>query len=168
MSRNLFLLDRNSGMRYTLTKILIEVFNMKICPNCGSELMDTAVVCASCGCSLVPQQPQYQQPMNYGQPQYQQPAQPMYQQPMYQQPMYQQPMYQPIPMTEMESSGIATCALVFAFLFPIVGLILGIVGLNKYKNPSYRSSCTAAIIISIVVWIISAIISVAVNMALFY
>ncbi len=127
---------------------------MKICPNCGNQVMDAAVVCVSCGCSLAPQQPQYQQPMNYGQPQYQQPVQPQYQQPV-------QPMYQPNPMMDMESSSTANCALLFAFLMPIVGFIMGIVGLNKYKNPTYRGRCTAAIIVSIVIWLIGMVVSLA-------
>lgn len=67
-----------------------------------------------------------------------------------------------------ESNGLAIGALVCAFLIPLVGLILGIVGLSKYKTPSYRSQCTTAIILSIVVWIVSAIILSSLEAALFY
>jgi hypothetical protein len=121
-------------------------------------------------------QPQqnYQQPYQQS---YQQPYQQNYQQPYqqnYQQPYYGQP-YQPqaygqiyIPPTpimyamptevETEPSSTATTALVFSFLIPIVGLIMGIVGLTKYKSPRMRNKCTAAIVISITTWIIAAFI----------
>lgn len=59
--------------------------------------------------------------------------------------------HKPVP----ESSSTANCALLFAFLIPIVGLIIGIVGVCKYKTPSYKSKCTTAIVVSIIVWIIS-------------
>ena len=35
-----------------------------------------------------------------------------------------------------ESSSLATSAIVFAILMPIVGLILGIIGVGKYKTPA--------------------------------
>lgn len=53
-----------------------------------------------------------------------------------------------------ESSSTANCALIFAFLCPIVGLIIGIVGLRKYKDQRLRKRCTTAIVISIVIWIL--------------
>ena len=54
-----------------------------------------------------------------------------------------------------ESSSTANCAMLFAFLIPIVGLILGIIGVNKYITPSYKSRSVSAIVISIIVWILS-------------
>lgn len=60
----------------------------------------------------------------------------------------------PIP----ESSGNATSAIVFAFLMPIVGLILGIIGACKYKNPILQNKCKGAIFISIGMWIVYAVI----------
>lgn len=59
---------------------------------------------------------------------------------------------------EKESNGIAIGAIICAFLVPIVGLILGIVGCAKYKNGTLRRQCVGAIFISISVWILSAII----------
>ena len=56
---------------------------------------------------------------------------------------------------ERESSSTASTALIFAFLIPIVGLIMGIVGATKYKSPVYRHRCISAIVISVIVWIIS-------------
>lgn len=51
-----------------------------------------------------------------------------------------------------ETATLANCAYVFAFLFPFVGFILGIIGVCKYKKKSYfRSKCFVAIITSIVV-----------------
>ena len=57
-----------------------------------------------------------------------------------------------------ESSGLSTCAIVFAVLIPVVGLICGIVGTAKYKTQSYKNKCIAAIPISIVSWIVWAMI----------
>ena len=54
-----------------------------------------------------------------------------------------------------ESNSTANCALIFAFLLPIVGLIVGIVGACKYKTPSLKQRCITAIVISVIVWIVS-------------
>lgn len=51
-----------------------------------------------------------------------------------------------------ESSTLSTLALVFAFLIPIVGLIMGIIGVATYKSNAYRSKSISAIITSIVMW----------------
>lgn len=56
-----------------------------------------------------------------------------------------------------ESSGTANCALVFSFLCPIVGLIIGIVGLCKYKEQKLRKRCTTAIVVSILIWILGSL-----------
>lgn len=57
------------------------------------------------------------------------------------------------------SSSLANCGFVFAFLIPLVGLILGIIGINKYQNDiEYKNRCIAAIIISVIVWFISFVI----------
>ena len=55
-----------------------------------------------------------------------------------------------------ESKDLANCALIFAFVAPIVGLILGIIGTCKYKTPSLKSKCTGSIFISIGMWIVCA------------
>ncbi len=52
----------------------------------------------------------------------------------------------------------STLSIVFAFLKPIVGIILGILGIIwciKYKNPKYRNRSIAGIVISVVVWAVS-------------
>jgi uncharacterized membrane protein YvbJ len=46
-------------------------------------------------------------------------------------------------------------ALLFAFLIPIVGLIMGIIGLNNTTDPKLQGKYKAAIGWSIVVWLIS-------------
>ena len=58
---------------------------MKICPNCGAQLDDSAVFCTTCGVRFAPPQPQAPQPPvvpapapNYGQPQYAPPPAPAY------------------------------------------------------------------------------------------
>lgn len=56
-----------------------------------------------------------------------------------------------------ETDGIAKGAFICAFLIPIVGLILGIIGCATYKNPDYKQKSTTAIIVSVVMWIIGMI-----------
>lgn len=53
-----------------------------------------------------------------------------------------------------ETSTLATCAIVFAILMPIVGLILGIIGTVKYKNEAYKKKSISAIVLSIALWAI--------------
>ena len=98
------------------------------CQKCGKEINDEAVVCIGCGC-----------PVNSAQTATT--ANPSVQN-------------KPIP----ESNSTANCALLFAFLMPIVGLIMGIVGTCKYKTPSLKSKCVSAIVVSIISWIVWAII----------
>ena len=67
---------------------------------------------------------------------------------------YQPPVAQP-------SGGLAIAALICSFFLGIVGLILGIVGLNQYpKGSGYRTMCIVAIIIPIVWIALSAMIAV--------
>lgn len=65
------------------------------------------------------------------------------------------PQYQPT-----ESNGIAIAALICAFLIPLVGLILGIVGLNKYKGGTYRKMCIWAIVLAPIVWLVNFVFSI--------
>lgn len=97
------------------------------CPTCGKELQDNAVVCPYCGC-----------PTNN------QPAQPVAA------PATSAPMLE-----NGETPGMATAALVCAFLFPLLGFILGIVGTVKYKTQSLKTRCIIAIPLSLIVWGIS-------------
>jgi uncharacterized membrane protein YvbJ len=102
------------------------------CPKCGNEISDQSVVCPKCGCPTSNEVPVQQQASTSA------------------------------PMLENgEKKSLATCALVFSFLMPIVGLILGIIGTIKYKTEKLKKQCIIAIPISIVVWIISAVIMLA-------
>lgn len=98
---------------------------MKFCSKCGKQLFDEAVICPGCGCSVVQQAPTQQAGTSYENTQ------------------------------KRESSSRATSAMVFAFLIPILGLILGIIGASTYRTPEYRKKSVAAIFISIGVWIFS-------------
>ncbi len=60
-------------------------------------------------------------------------------------------------MSELEkpNNTLAICALVFAFLCSLVGLILGIIGLNKYPDRSNgKTMSLIAVIISIIVMLV--------------
>lgn len=84
---------------------------MKFCRYCGKEIMDEAVICPACGCSVKKVADQEETP------------------------------------------NIANYALVFSFLIPVVGLILGIIGACKYKSQQYKGKSLIAIGVSIVMWI---------------
>lgn len=111
------------------------------CSKCGKEIDNSAVVCPNCGC-----------PTGNGQPQ--QSAQPNYQQNSYN----AQPMTAEQASATAESGGLARAAVICAILIPIAGIICGIIGIAKYKDPSYKKQCIIAIPVAIVVWIITAII----------
>ena len=98
------------------------------CSKCGNEVDNEAVICPNCGCPLKEMQPMTQSNTNA--------------------PMIQNG----------ETPGLATGALVCAFLFPLIGLILGIAGAVKYKTPNLKSRCVIAIVLSIVVWAVTAVI----------
>lgn len=100
---------------------------MKFCSKCGKEILDEAVICVHCGCAV---QNSGANNLTTG--------------------------TTVVEVNEAnESSTLSTCALVFSFLMPIVGLILGIVGACKYKTSSYKTSCISAIILSIFMWLLS-------------
>ncbi len=50
---------------------------------------------------------------------------------------------------KVETSALSLTAIIFAFLAPLVGLILGIVGMNVYKNETFKQKCKGAILISL-------------------
>ena len=57
-----------------------------------------------------------------------------------------------------ENGSIAICAMIFSFLFPPIGIVLGILGLNKQRNKTNLNLCKAAIIISFILTIVYVII----------
>lgn len=97
---------------------------MKHCAKCGKELFDEAVVCPECGCATG-------EALHSG-------------------------------MTNntsdkrglRESAGLANTSLAFAFLVPIVGFILGLIGVSTYKTKIYKGQSKAAIFISVAVEIV--------------
>ena len=136
---------------------------MKSCPYCGATMTDDVLICPNCG-RPADGSPAYSQPPYEPQPAqqpYSQPANQPYQQP-YQQPYGQQPYAQPVNQqyqppygqpyypTAPENSVMAVLALIFAFVEPIIGIILGAIGLSKLHEPKNRTMCKAGVIISIV------------------
>lgn len=109
---------------------------MKYCQFCGAQMDDAATAC-----------PQCHQPTAYSTP-----AQPAYPP----QPNYYQPYFKP------ETATLSTCALVFAFLVPIVGLILGIIGMCTHKVEEYKKRSRLAVIFAGVMIVVSIVVSVVV------
>ena len=87
---------------------------MKYCSKCGKQLMDEAVVCIGCGCS-VSTAPKATTQHTHAE----------------------------------QSSTLATLSYVFAFLIPIVGVILGIIGMAVYKNPVLRNTAKGGLCMSL-------------------
>ena len=50
-----------------------------------------------------------------------------------------------------ENGGLASAAMVFAFLMPLVGFVLGLIGSVKYTDEDYKKKSINAITISIIV-----------------
>lgn len=164
------------------------------CNNCGANIPDGSAVCPYCAASTAPsvnsqspygesqygqsqygqtqyQQPQYGQPQ-YGQPQYQQPqyGQPQYGQPQYQQYGFQQPYGAPI-YNEKDISNSKTLgilSIIFGFFSPLIGWILGGIGMSKTKNvlaiapgqPEAESAnklCLAGVIVSTASFVLAVI-----------
>ncbi|MBR6940534.1 MAG: zinc ribbon domain-containing protein [Clostridia bacterium] len=60
----------------------------------------------------------------------------------------------PITTAESENPKTARMAIGFAFLIPIVGIIMGIIGLKKYTDPKLKKQCIIAIPLAIVMMIV--------------
>ena len=140
---------------------------MRTCPSCHTEITENdARFCPNCGAPLASSQNTFpgndafsqsgnsfdrqQSGRTSGQP-FGQPTRqsqggytPWGQQPYQGQPQYIRP--EPVPQP---SSGLAIGALICAFLFTILGLILGCMGLSRYpQGNSNRTMCVVAIVIS--------------------
>ena len=106
---------------------------MKFCEHCGNEVLDDAVICPKCGCSVnngsIMAQPQGQMP-NYGEDTY---------------------------------SGLSIAGFILSFLGGLLGLILSIVAYNEAKKVGSQKSMTlskAGIIISAVLMGLGVLISI--------
>ena len=116
--------------------------NKMFCSTCGSQINDAAAICPNCGC------PTAQAPVNTAAPQ----AAPYTAQPPFMQPQSTAPVLE-----SGETPGLAMAALVCSIIFPIVGLLLGIIGAVKYQTPVLKKRCIIAIPLSIGVWIVTAL-----------
>lgn len=126
------------------------------CPKCGAEIPDESKFCFRCGATLpttqkdtVATDPFDVPPTSYTAPTHQ-PQQP------YQPQQPQQPAKQG---TDDGIYGLA--GFILSFIFPVVGLILSIMGLSKQKNHGFAVAGLIISIVSIVISIITTIIVVA-------
>lgn len=101
---------------------------MKYCRNCGCEVPGDALFCPSCGCNV-------QNGGTFGQD--------------------TQYTYNDAPYSDVDKySVMSILGFVFAFIFPVVGLILSIIAYNETKtvfSPKSRSFSKAGIIVSAVI-----------------
>ncbi|MDE7075715.1 MAG: DUF4190 domain-containing protein [Clostridia bacterium] len=103
---------------------------MKFCTHCGKEVLDDAVICPNCGCSVqYDENPQGTEAPNAPQPQYKAPA------------------------PADNYSTMSILGLVLSFFMSVVGLIVSILAYNEAKNTGStksQSMAKAGIIISAV------------------
>ena len=61
---------------------------------------------------------------------------------------------QPAATQETEKNTMITVGMISAFLLPLLGVILGIVGMNKYQNPVLKQKSKSVLLLSLGMWII--------------
>lgn len=100
---------------------------MKYCQKCGKELMDEAVICPGCGCSV--------------------------------ETVKAKTAIEDAKDTLDIKPSMAALEIVIAVMLPIVGVVIGIIGLRK-KNTTkrYKNTFLITLIVSVVAWIIWAIV----------
>lgn len=99
------------------------------CSKCGNEIDNDALICPKCGCATA-NMPNTMKKRVGGD----------------------------IPPAPDEDESLWKNGIILAFIIPIVGLIMGIMGCVQYKNPNYRNNSIIAIIISIIVTVIYTVI----------
>lgn len=114
------------------------------CTKCGAQVRDGDKFCPSCGAAL------------NSSPAYIDPFEP---QTNYNPPPVQQPQNQWQQTAPTEENSMAILGFIFAFIFPIVGLILSIMGLKKRQ---YHGLAVAGVVISIITIVICVIVAIAV------
>ncbi len=57
-----------------------------------------------------------------------------------------------------ENGSITICAMIFSFLFPPMGIVLGILGLKKQRSKTNINLCKTAIVISVILTIVYVVI----------
>jgi hypothetical protein len=132
---------------------------MIYCTNCGKELPDDSSFCNACGKPVLRDADPNM--FSYNEPYMQSAAQNSYTDPNEQKPYVNASSQNPYSSTPTsgygygqpdagdESKTLAIIALIAAVLFSPIGIVLGLIGLNSYKNPSNRQWCKIAIGISI-------------------
>lgn len=96
------------------------------CSKCGKEISDKDKYCPYCGCEISQNEKSGNESSDL-----------------------QQKEVTQTPVQEIRADRtVGVLSLVFAFIFPLVGLIISIIGLVKYKDKENKSLCTAGLIIS--------------------
>lgn len=132
---------------------------MKYCAKCGKQLEDEACFCSSCGANLsdvevtnnadVKNEQQTVASENNSQ------------EGVKQENKKSDALNEYVKMQQQaEEKKLSILAIVFAFVVPIVGIILGIVGLTKNNGSIYRSRFILAIVLAVVLQVLSLILSV--------
>jgi len=115
---------------------------MKYCEKCGAQLDDSATFCSFCG-NFVSKNVQEANP------------QVNYEQSNVQQPQANGTKY----MVETnEGKALGICSIVFAFISPFVGVILGIIGLCTYKTNASKRLARIGLILSIVMAVLNVVV----------
>lgn len=116
------------------------------CTKCGAQVHDGDRFCPSCGAAL------------NSSPAYIDPFEP---QTNYNPPPVQQPQNQWQQTAPTEENSMAILGFIFAFIFPIVGLILSIMGLKKRQYHGLAVAGVVISIISIIIYVIAVIVIIA-------
>jgi len=114
------------------------------CSKCGKEISDKDKYCPYCGCENSQNEKSRNESSDL-----------------------QQKEVTQTPVQEIRADKtVGVLSLVFAFIFPLVGLIISIIGLVKYKDKENKSLCTAGLIISGIDIILYFVISIFLMMAI--
>lgn len=96
------------------------------CSKCGKEISDKDKYCPYCGCEISQNEKSGNESSDLQQ---------------------KEAIQTPVQEKRVDKT-IGVLSLVFAFIFPLVGLIISIIGLVKYKDKENKSLCTVGLIIS--------------------
>ncbi|MBQ9265600.1 MAG: zinc-ribbon domain-containing protein [Bacilli bacterium] len=96
------------------------------CSNCGKEISNKDKYCPYCGCEISQNEKDGSESSD----------------------LQQKEVMQTPEQEKRVDKTVGVLSLVFAFVFPLVGLIISICGLVKYKDKENKSLCMAGLIIS--------------------
>lgn len=133
---------------------------MKYCAKCGKQLEDEACFCSSCGANL--SDVEVTNNADVKNEQQTVASEKNSQEGVKQENKKSDALNEYVKMQQQaEEKKLSILAIVFAFVAPIVGIILGIVGLTKNNGSSiYRSRFILAIVLAVVLQVLSLILSV--------